>query len=107
VGCAVLDAETGELRGLGRLAVHSASLDFWRAPTDNDVLTAGGPVAGAWRRAGLDRLQQRIIAVQRGEDELRTRHPHGACRRLHPQVLHGEQRGPESLARWIAGGGGQ
>jgi beta-galactosidase len=73
VGCAVLDAETGELRRLGRLAVHSASLDFWRAPTDNDVLTAGGPVAGAWRRAGLDRLQQRIIAVQRGEGELRTR----------------------------------
>ncbi len=73
VGCAVLDTGTGELRRLGRLAVHSASLDFWRAPTDNDVLTAGGPVAGAWRRAGLDRLQQRIIAVQHGEDELRTR----------------------------------
>jgi beta-galactosidase len=73
VGCAVLAAETGELRGLGRLAVHSASLDFWRAPTDNDVLTRGGPVAAAWRRAGLDRLQQRIIAVQRGPDEVRIR----------------------------------
>jgi beta-galactosidase/beta-glucuronidase len=69
VGCAVLDAETGELRRLGQLAVHEASLDFWRAPTDNDVRS---PVAGAWRRAGLDRLQQRIIAVQRGQDELRT-----------------------------------
>ena len=73
VGCAVLDVGTGELRRLGWLAVHSASLDFWRAPTDNDVLTPGGPVAGAWRQAGLDRLQHRIIAVQRGRDELRTR----------------------------------
>jgi beta-galactosidase len=73
VGCAVLAAETGELRGLGRLAVHSASLDFWRAPTDNDVLTRGGPVAAAWRRAGLDRLQQQIIAVQRSTDEVRIR----------------------------------
>jgi len=50
--------------------VHSASLDFWRAPTDNDVRS---PVAGAWRQAGLDRLQPRIIAVQRGQDELRIR----------------------------------
>jgi beta-galactosidase len=73
VGCAVLAAETGELRRLGRLAVHSASLDFWRAPTDNDVLTRGGPVAGAWHRAGLDRLQQRTIAVERGDDDLRIR----------------------------------
>jgi len=73
VGCAVLAAETGELRRLGPLAVHSASLDFWRAPTDNDVLTRGGPVAGAWHRAGLDRLQQRTIAVERGDDELRIR----------------------------------
>ena len=62
LGCAVLDAGTGELRRLGPFPVHSALLDFWRAPTDNDART----VAGAWRRAGLDRLQQRIIAVQRG-----------------------------------------
>jgi beta-galactosidase len=67
-GCAVIDGDTGELRRLGPFAVHSASLDFWRAPTDNDVGTAG-----AWRRAGLDRLQQRVIAVERGEDGLRTR----------------------------------
>jgi len=67
-GCAVLDPDTGELRRLGPFAVHSAAPDFWRAPTDNDVWTVG-----AWRRAGLDRLQQRVIAVERGEDELRTR----------------------------------
>jgi beta-galactosidase len=70
VGCAVLDAGTGELRRLGQLAVHSASLDFWRAPTDNDVRS---PVSAAWRQAGLDRLQQRIITVQHGQDELRIR----------------------------------
>ncbi len=69
LGCAVLDADTAELRRLGPLAVHSAALDFWRAPTDNDAPT----VAGAWRRAGLDRLQQRIIAVERGGAELRAR----------------------------------
>jgi beta-galactosidase len=67
-GCAVLDGDTGELRRLGPFAVHSASLDFWRAPTDNDV-----GIAGAWRRAGLDRLTQRIIAVKRDEDDVCTR----------------------------------
>ncbi len=73
IGCAVLDRETGELRRLGLLAVRSAFPDFWRAPTDNDARTAGGPVAAAWRRAGLDRLQQRIISVEAGQGEFRTR----------------------------------
>ena len=68
IGCALLDRETGELRRLGPLAARSASLDFWRAPTDNDART----VADAWRRAGLDRLQQRIVAVQVGQGELQT-----------------------------------
>ncbi len=69
VGCAVLDRDTGELLRLGPLAVSGASLDFWRAPTDNDIPT----VAGAWRRAGLDRLQHKILAVEHGRDQLRTR----------------------------------
>jgi beta-galactosidase len=68
-GCAVLGDDTGELRRLGPFPVHSAALDFWRAPTDNDALT----IARAWRRAGLDRLEQRIIAVEPGEEGLRTR----------------------------------
>jgi beta-galactosidase len=67
-GCAVLDGDTGELRRLGPFAVHAAFPDFWRAPTDND-----GWIADAWRQAGLDRLTQRIITVERGEDQLRTR----------------------------------
>ena len=68
LGCAVLDAGTGELRRLGPFAVHSAFPDFWRAPTDNDVR-----VAGAWRQAGLDRLERRIIAVQHDPGALCTR----------------------------------
>ena len=59
LGCAVLDGDTGDLRRLGPFAVCSAFPDFWRAPTDNDVR-----VAGAWRQAGLDRLERRIIAVE-------------------------------------------
>ncbi|HTQ89709.1 MAG TPA: glycoside hydrolase family 2 TIM barrel-domain containing protein, partial [Streptosporangiaceae bacterium] len=68
LGCAVLDGDTGELRRLGPFAVHSAFPDFWRAPTDNDVR-----VAGAWRQAGLDRLERRIIAVEYRADALCTR----------------------------------
>jgi beta-galactosidase len=69
LGCAVLDAGTGDLRRLGPYPVHAAMLDFWRAPTDNDVPT----VARAWRRAGLDRLVRKTLAVQCGQDGLRLR----------------------------------
>jgi beta-galactosidase len=69
LGCAVLDAGTGELLRLGPYPVHAAALDFWRAPTDNDVPS----VAGAWRRAGLDRLVRKTLAVQCGTDGLRLR----------------------------------
>ena len=68
LGCAVLDGDTGDLRRVGPFAVHSAVPDFWRAPTDNDVR-----VAGAWRQAGLDRLERRIIAVEHQAGGLRTR----------------------------------
>jgi len=68
LGRAVLDGGTGELRRLGPFAVHSAFPDFWRAPTDNDVR-----VAGAWRQAGLDRLERRIIAVEHRAGALCTR----------------------------------
>ena len=69
IGCAVLDSRTGDLRDLGPFAVSAARLDFWRAPTDNDALT----IAGEWRRAGLTRLQQRVIDVQTGPRLVRTR----------------------------------
>ena len=70
IGCAVLDAGRGDLRRLGPFAVSAAYLDFWRAPTDNDALT----IAAAWRRAGLDRLQQRVTGIQPG--------PGGLCTQL-------------------------
>ena len=68
LGCAVLDRDTGELRRLGPFGVHSAFPDFWRAPTDNDVR-----VAGAWRQAGLDRLERKILSVRHEPDALCTR----------------------------------
>ena len=76
LGAVVLDGHTGELRRLGPFTVHSAALDFWRAPTDNDTrngLRTAIPDAESWRQAGLDRLQHSIITVQRGDGELRTR----------------------------------
>jgi beta-galactosidase len=69
LGCAVLDAGTGDLLRLGPYPVHAAALDFWRAPTDNDVPT----VARAWRQAGLDRLMRKTLEVRCGQDGLRTR----------------------------------
>jgi beta-galactosidase len=68
LGGAVLDRDTGELRRLGPFRVHSAFPDFWRAPTDNDVR-----VAGAWRQAGLDRLERKILSVRPEPDALCTR----------------------------------
>jgi beta-galactosidase len=68
LGCAVLDRDTGDLRRLGPFGVHSAGPDFWRAPTDNDVR-----VAGAWRQAGLDRLERKILSVEYEADALCTR----------------------------------
>ena len=65
IGCAVLDTATGELRRLGRIGVHAAGMDFWRPPTDNDLVVAfGDPVADAWRKAGLDRMQHETVAVR-------------------------------------------
>ena len=68
LGCAVLDRDTGELRRLGPFGVHSAFPDFWRAPTDNDRR-----VAGAWRQAGLDRLERKILSVRHEPGALCTR----------------------------------
>ena len=68
LGCAVLDRDTGDLRRLGPFGIHSAGPDFWRAPTDNDVR-----VAGAWRQAGLDRLERKILSVEYEADALCTR----------------------------------
>jgi beta-galactosidase len=90
LGCAVLDRDTGELRRLGPFGVHSASLDFWRAPTDNDVR-----VAGAWRQAGLDRLEQKLLSVRHEAD--------GLCTRLRIAPA-GADFGMLAVLAWTAGG---
>ena len=69
LGCAVLNASSGDLYRLGPFGVNAVTLDFWRPPTDNDVPS----VARAWRRAGLDRLTRKTLAVQCGDDGLRLR----------------------------------
>ncbi len=35
-------------------------INLWRAPTDNDGIHGDRSVAGAWRRAGLDRLETHV-----------------------------------------------
>jgi beta-galactosidase len=64
LGPGVFDVVTGRLRGLGDLDVDGPLLDLWRAPTDNDLRTWGGPIAEAWRNAGLDRLDHRVVGVR-------------------------------------------
>jgi beta-galactosidase len=73
LGCAVLDPDSGGLLRLGRLPVRAAFPDFWRAPVDNDLVMAfGDPVAEAWYKAGLDRLEHETFAVRAGDDWLST-----------------------------------
>jgi beta-galactosidase len=64
LGPAVFDAVAGTLLSLAGLRTDGPRLDLWRAPTDNDLRTWGGPVAEAWRKAGLDRLEHRVLGVR-------------------------------------------
>lgn len=70
LGPAVFDAVSGTLTRLGGLAIDGPRLDLWRAPTDNDLRTWNGPLAEAWRGAGLDRLEHRVVAVRPHRDGL-------------------------------------
>ncbi|MEV8546806.1 glycoside hydrolase family 2 TIM barrel-domain containing protein [Streptomyces sp. NPDC051572] len=64
LGPAVFDAVTGSLTALGGLQVDGPRLDLWRAPIDNDLRTWNGPLAEAWRKAGLDRLEHRLVGLR-------------------------------------------
>jgi beta-galactosidase len=65
VGDAAFDAGTGSLLRLGELSVGGPRLDLWRAPVDNDLRSrTGTPVADAWRRIGLDRLQHKLLGLE-------------------------------------------
>jgi beta-galactosidase len=63
VGAGRFDPVTGLLVRLGDLPLDGPRLDLWRAPTDNDAppRAVHRAVGLEWRRAGLHRLQHRIV----------------------------------------------
>ncbi|MFD7923550.1 glycoside hydrolase family 2 TIM barrel-domain containing protein [Streptomyces sp. NPDC059740] len=85
------DTTTGALLALRDLPLDGPRLTLWRAPTDNDLGRAweaadGLPEATGWRRAGLDRLVHRTVAVEVAEDAVTVRGVVGAAghdRRVH------------------------
>ncbi|MET0991097.1 MAG: glycoside hydrolase family 2 TIM barrel-domain containing protein, partial [Lacisediminihabitans sp.] len=68
-GYRVADAEfdaVGRLVRLGAREVVSARMDAWRPPTENDryVSVTGEPtMESVWREDGLERLEERLLAV--------------------------------------------
>ena len=74
LGPARFDRRTGTLTGLGGLELDGPRLELWRAPIDNDK-----PLVDAWRRAGLDRLHHKILAVETGRAGLTVRARVGAA----------------------------
>ncbi|MEV4416717.1 glycoside hydrolase family 2 TIM barrel-domain containing protein [Catellatospora sp. NPDC049609] len=55
-----------EFAGIGLVALR---LDLWRAPTDNDAHA----LAAKWRWAGLHRVHERVVSVERDERALTVR----------------------------------
>ncbi|MFE0176587.1 glycoside hydrolase family 2 TIM barrel-domain containing protein [Streptomyces sp. NPDC059002] len=75
LGPAAFDAH-GTLRSFGGLAIRDLRLDVWRAPTDNDngmPWRPEPPLAARWRKAGLDRMQHRLDAVELSDEALTVR----------------------------------
>jgi beta-galactosidase len=58
-----LDPVNGRLLGIGDLEIAGPVLHVWRAPIDNDRLDRGG-LLDSWRKAGLHRMQHRLIAIE-------------------------------------------
>ena len=59
LGVGRFDGRSGELIGLGGIEVDGPRLEVWRAPVDNDR-----PLLRGWRRAGLDRMQHKVLGVE-------------------------------------------
>lgn len=92
VGEAGFDPTTGDLVTLAQRGVRGPRLSLWRAPTENDSLAGFGSYvdvtpqdsqgrgakapahADAWREAGLDRLQRRVLSVVVIGNELVVQH---------------------------------
>ncbi|MEV6209517.1 glycoside hydrolase family 2 TIM barrel-domain containing protein [Kitasatospora sp. NPDC051914] len=65
LGAARFDARSGLLVRLGDLELDGPRLDVWRAPTDNDRLSAfGEPQINAWLAAGLHRMRHEVLRVE-------------------------------------------
>ncbi|MEW1648585.1 glycoside hydrolase family 2 TIM barrel-domain containing protein [Streptomyces sp. NPDC091219] len=65
LGPARFDARTGALTQLGDLELDGPRLDVWRAPIDNDLLSAfAEPQIGAWLAAGLHRMRHDVLSVE-------------------------------------------
>ncbi|WP_141208789.1 glycoside hydrolase family 2 TIM barrel-domain containing protein [Streptomyces griseorubiginosus] len=65
LGPARFDARTGVLTRLGDLELDGPRLDVWRAPIDNDLLSAFGEAQiGAWLAAGLNRMRHDVLVVE-------------------------------------------
>jgi beta-galactosidase len=97
VGAGTFDGKTGELVGIGDLAVAGPRLDLWRAPTDNDRGHHGEALEPLWRRVGLHRLRHRVdeVAVEGAALVVRTRVAPAAT-----------DLGVAATYRWTATGGG-
>ena len=64
----VFDKQTGTINSLrhhkNELIERGPKINFWRAPTENDLNTWGDERAAIhWREVGLDQLEERITAV--------------------------------------------
>jgi beta-galactosidase len=71
LGAGRFDRRTGALLRLGDLQIDKLRLDVWRAPIDNDLRhSLGAPLIDAWRRAGLDRMRHKLLAVTADDDSL-------------------------------------
>ncbi|MGW3510058.1 glycoside hydrolase family 2 TIM barrel-domain containing protein [Streptomyces sp. NPDC000994] len=70
LGAGQFDAVTGALVRLGELPVDGPRVDVWRAPIDNDRFS---PLLDAWRRAGLDRLRHKVLALEMDDDGFTVR----------------------------------
>jgi beta-galactosidase len=74
LGPARFDGRTGMLMSVGELELAGPRLELWRAPIDNDR-----PLVAGWRRAGLDRLQHKLLGIETGSAGLTVRTRVGAA----------------------------